>query len=66
MIRHDKDKRNPDNDDRMKLLENATDRQPYDGLNSLKTVIASVTRFPTHTRIKVGTARTDARILPET
>ena len=65
MIRHSKDKRNPDNDDRIILLQNATDRQPYDGLNSLQTSIKSVIRFPTHTRIKVETTPVDKRILPE-
>ena len=66
MIVHSKDVRNPDNDDRLQLLENATHRQPYDGLNSLQTTITSVIRYPTHTRVKVGTSRADSRILPET
>ena len=66
MIVHSKDQRNPENEDRLRLLENATHRQPYDGLNSLQTKVTSVLRYPTHTRVKVGTSRTEPRVLPET
>ena len=55
MIIHRKDERNPQNNDRIPLLLNSTQRQPFDGLNSLKTAITSVIRYPTHTRVKVAT-----------
>ncbi|CAK8671011.1 unnamed protein product [Clavelina lepadiformis] len=62
MVRHNGDKGNPPNDNRLELLKQAEKRQPRDGLNSLRTFITSVVRYPSHTRLKVRTNLTNEEL----
>ncbi|XP_076825859.1 beta-1,4-galactosyltransferase 1-like [Clavelina lepadiformis] len=54
MIRHESDKKNPENNERLSLLNSWKERQSKDGLNSLQSTITSVVEYPTHTRILVN------------
>ena len=54
MIKHKRDEKNPFRN-HYPLLAKWKERQPVDGLNSLKTKVSGITRYRTHLRLLVQT-----------